>query len=159
MGKFIVGLFVVAAGAAAGWYYFGGGFGSVTPKNMMPRITGGTGGSAPVPDVTITDESEYQGTTKGGIVAELAVTYTDSGYSPKTITVKKGTAVTFTNNSSMGMWTASAVHPTHQVLPGFDAKKSVSKGGTYTYTFEKVGTWQYHNHVKATDTGTVIVTE
>jgi hypothetical protein len=57
------------------------------------------------------------------------------------------------------MWVASAVHPTHLLLPGFDELKSTGKGGTYEYTFVKVGTWQYHNHVNPSDTGSVVVTE
>jgi hypothetical protein len=57
------------------------------------------------------------------------------------------------------MWVASAVHPTHQLLPGFDQLASVAKGGTYEYSFAKVGTWKYHNHMKPTDFGGVVVTE
>ena len=97
---------------------------------------------------------------KGGVsaVATSSVQYGDSGFTPNTVSVKAGTTVRFSNQSSRGMWVASAVHPTHQLLPGFDQLQSVGKGGTYEYTFAKVGTWKYHNHVNATDTGTVVVT-
>ena len=57
---------------------------------------------------------------KGGVAARTVVTYTDTGFAPLSVTIKKGTTVTFVNESSRGMWVASAVHPTHQLLPGFD---------------------------------------
>ena len=141
-----------------GWYYFGG-------QVKLPGMKIGTTNETPAPnngageDVTISDESTSVGTEKGGVMGEAVVTYTDNSYMPSTITVKKGTAVTFRNESASSMWTASAVHPTHQLLSGFDQLKSVVSGGTYEYTFTKVGTWKYHNHVKPTDTAVVVVTE
>lgn len=158
--KLIVGLLVVVVGLGIGWYVMKGGYGTqngLTPKQTMPVFE-----TTPVPTemIVTTDEGLGAGVEKGGVTsASAAVTYIDSGYTPNTITVKKGTTVTWTNQSSGGMWTASAVHPTHQLLPGFDELASVAKSGSYSYTFEKVGTWKYHNHVKASDTGTVVVTE
>lgn len=158
MSKFIIGLLVLVVGGVIGWYYLGG-------QAKLPGMKIGTTNGTPAPingtgeDVTISEESTTVGTEKGGVMGEAVVTYTDTGYMPATITVKKGTAVTFRNESSGGMWTASAAHPTHRVLPGFDQLKSVANGGSYDYTFVKVGTWQYHNHVKPTDTAVVVVTE
>ena len=158
MNKMLIGVVVVVLGAAAGWYMFRGeGVKLPGMKIVSPQVTPSAG--APAGDVTITDESPVVGTEKGGVSGESVVTYTDSGFSPKEITVKKGTKVTFRNDSSMGMWTASGVHPTHQLLPGFDALKSVANGGVYEYTFTKVGRWQYHNHLKSSDGGVVIVIE
>lgn len=88
---------------------------------------------------------------------ESAVSYSDSGFTPATLTVKAGTVVTFTNSSSKKMWVASAVHPIHQELPGFDELKSVGRGESYVYTFDKVGAWKYHNHVAPADRGVVVV--
>lgn len=147
---------VIVVGIVAGWYFLGG-------KSNIPGMQRGNTSTPPAasgaPDrnVTITEESPVTGDRKGGVSGEVVILYTDSGYQPKTITVNVGTTVTFKNDSSRGMWTASAVHPTHQVLPGFDQLKSVAKGGMYAYTFTKEGTWKYHNHVNPTDTGTVVV--
>lgn len=149
---------VVVVGGLVGWFVFRG-----TPKgpgmqigteNITPAASGASG-----TDVTISDESTGAGNEKGGVTGKVVVTYTNAGYQPQEITVKKGTKVTFMNDSSGSVWTASGVHPTHQLLPGFDQLSSVSKGGTYEYTFVKVGTWKYHNHVKPTDGGFVVVTE
>lgn len=91
--------------------------------------------------------------------AENMVTYGDSGFAPSTITVKVGTEVTWKNDGNKMMWVASAVHPTHQELPGFDQLQAVGNGGSYSYTFTGAGTWKYHNHVAAGDTGMVVVEE
>ncbi|OGI29268.1 MAG: hypothetical protein A2288_00610 [Candidatus Moranbacteria bacterium RIFOXYA12_FULL_44_15] len=89
--------------------------------------------------------------------ADAVVAYTDAGFSPKTVTVKVGDTVMFRNDSSGGMWVASAPHPVHTDYPEFDAKKSYVKGEAYSFTFEKSGTWKFHNHLKSTDFGSVTV--
>lgn len=154
----LIGVVVIVLGAAVGWYMLRSEGVKLPGMNISsPKVTPSVGTHPS--DVTITDESPVVGTEKGGVSGESVVTYTDTGYAPKEITVKKGTAVIFRNESSMGMWTASGTHPTHQLLPGFDALKSVTKGGVYEYTFTKVGRWQYHNHLKSSDGGIVVVVE
>ncbi len=111
---------------------------------------------------TVTEtESKTPGTTDSSQMAkeEVAVKLTDKGFDPKTITIKVGTTVTWTNETDEQMWVASALHPTHLELPGFDQLTSSGKGSTYTYTFVKAGTWKYHNHVNASQFGVVVVTE
>lgn len=87
----------------------------------------------------------------------IVVTYSDSGFAPKEISVSVGQTVRFVNESSGNMWVASAVHPEHSILPEFDDKKAVSAGENYEFTFAKIGKWNYHNHIKPSATGTVIV--
>ena len=96
-------------------------------------------------------------TTSGQTMAKITVDYTNSGFTPKSITVKVGDSVTWGNKSTKSMWVASAVHPTHQELPGFDQLAGVEANGEYTYTFSKAGNWKYHNHLGPSDTGVVIV--
>lgn len=91
--------------------------------------------------------------------AVTTINYTSSGFNPSTITVKKGTAVTFMNNSSSTVWPASAPHPSHTDYPAFDPKKAIAAGGSWVFTFDKVGSWKYHNHLNPTQSGTVVVTE
>jgi plastocyanin len=102
---------------------------------------------------------------------ENVVTYTNSGYSPSTLTIKKGETVTFKNQSSFSMWPASDMHPTHRVYSGtslsehcpdttgtaFDACKGYLPGESWSFTFNKVGTWNYHDHLNPGNTGTIIV--
>ncbi len=85
------------------------------------------------------------------------VEYSGQGFSPNSITVKSGTTVTWVNKGSDPMWVASAPHPVHTNLSGFDALKGTSAGGSYSYTFTKVGKWGYHNHLAPSKTGEVVV--
>ncbi|MBI5400701.1 MAG: cupredoxin domain-containing protein [Candidatus Yonathbacteria bacterium] len=85
------------------------------------------------------------------------VVYTNDGFTPAELTVKTGTEVTFINHSDAKMWIASASHPTHLLYPEFDEKASVEKGGSYKFTFTKVGAHPYHNHVLLGKYGKVIV--
>lgn len=94
------------------------------------------------------------------LIAESAsktITYTDSGFSPTTLTIKSGDTVVFKNNGSKDFWPASAIHPTHTIYPEFDAKKGIAPGATYSFTFTRIGSWKYHNHLNPSLTGTITV--
>lgn len=99
------------------------------------------------------------GATSDDMAAEAdhVVTYEGNQFQPSQITVQVGDMVAFTNESEQDVWPASDVHPQHTELPGFDAMGSVAPGETYTYTFEEVGEWGYHDHLSETTTGVVIV--
>jgi plastocyanin len=160
----IIGIIVLVAGLAVGWFVL-----QEAPGQGLPELTASPSpesearpGSLDVPVETSPGASGL--IDKGGVVqtapvATSTVQYTDTGFTPNTVTVKAGTTVRFTNQSNSDMWVASAVHPTHQLLPGFDQLESLGKGGSYDYIFAKVGTWKYHNHGNATDTATVVVTQ
>ncbi len=93
------------------------------------------------------------------------VTYSDSGFSPSVVTIKKGEAVTFMNASGSEMWPASAIHPTHSAYPTtggclgstFDACRGIEKGMSWSFVFDATGTWGYHNHLNPKATGKIIV--
>ncbi len=77
----------------------------------------------------------------------------------------------FVNQSSGGMWVASAMHPSHALYSGttlsehcpdtanasFDQCRSVASGNSFSFTFEKAGAWRYHNHVNPAQFGSVTV--
>ncbi|TSC79227.1 MAG: Uncharacterized protein G01um101425_727 [Candidatus Peregrinibacteria bacterium Gr01-1014_25] len=85
------------------------------------------------------------------------VVYTNDGFSPRVLTIKKGEAVTFRNDTTTEMWVASDQHPTHTLLPNFDALKGFAQGETYAHTFTQLGSWGYHNHLRAAHQGTIVV--
>lgn len=89
--------------------------------------------------------------------ATKTITYTDSGFSPATLTIKAGDTVLFKNSGSRDFWPASAPHPTHTNYPEFDAKRGIAPGATYSFTFTRVGSWKYHNHLNPTTNGTITV--
>lgn len=89
----------------------------------------------------------------GGNVVKI----TDDGFEPSTLTINAGDTVKFENESSDDAWPASNVHPTHQLYPGFDAKKPLLPGASYSFTFTKTGSWGYHNHLEPDVQGTIVV--
>jgi len=99
----------------------------------------------------------------------VTVTHTAGGFSPSVVTIRVGDTVRFVNESGGSLWVASAQHPTHTVYAGTslaehcgnaadnDAFDQCSTGNDYSFTFGKAGEWKYHNHVNASQTGTVVV--
>jgi plastocyanin len=83
------------------------------------------------------------------------ITYTNDGFEPATLEVKRGAMVHFVNESDTQMWVASDSHPAHDVLPTFDQFKP---GDLYMYIFEEAGEWEYHDHLNAAFTGIITVT-
>ncbi|MBP9711070.1 MAG: hypothetical protein KBD50_02325 [Candidatus Pacebacteria bacterium] len=112
------------------------------------------------------------GASAGASTAPMSatVTYSASGYSPSSVTIKKGGTVTFVDQGTGKMWTASAMHPTHTAYSGttlqehcgdttdtsFDQCKNSSQ---YSFSFTKAGTWRYHNHSQSSHFGSVTVVE
>ncbi len=95
------------------------------------------------------------------------VFYTDSGFQPQTIEIEQGETVTWLDRSSNPMWVASNRHPSHTQYDGNSLSQHCGSGEepfdqcepgeVFSFTFEKQGTWQYHNHKAAGDQGTVVV--
>ena len=86
-----------------------------------------------------------------------AVSYTAAGFSPAVLHVNVGTKVTFTNDSGENLWVASNPHPSHTDYSGFDSLKALKHGETYTFTFNRLGTFGYHNHLRPQMMGTIVV--
>ena len=98
------------------------------------------------------------------------ITYSANGFSPQEVTIKKGGTVTWKNATGGKMWVASAQHPSHTAYSGTTRQEHCPDaagtafdqcvgGGDYTFTFQKVGTWGYHDHLKASFYGKVTVVE
>lgn len=101
------------------------------------------------------------------------VVLTNNGYSPNILQVEVGDTIVFKNESSSAMWPATAIHPTHTVYPGsdiekcggseasilFDACSSYDPGSSWSFQFNKAGSWKYHNHLNPVFTGTIVVKE
>jgi plastocyanin len=86
------------------------------------------------------------------VSAKASVTISGFLFSPATITVKKGTTVTWINNDSVGhtVTADSGVGPASGLL---------NNGDSYNYTFDATGTYPYHCSVHPSMKGTVVVTE
>ncbi|MBI2356074.1 MAG: cupredoxin domain-containing protein [Candidatus Doudnabacteria bacterium] len=92
-------------------------------------------------------------------VAQQEVIVSENGFSPSEITIKKGSVVTFINKSSKAVWPASDPHPTHTDYSGFDPKKAVESGASWSFTFDQIGEWGYHDHLSPFRKGTIKVTD
>src|SRR3989344_3623390 len=100
-----------------------------------------------------------------------AVAYNaEDGFYPAEVTIKRGGTVSWTNTGSSDLWVASGPHPVHTGYsgtalaqhcpdPSGTAFDQCANGATYTFKFDKVGTWPYHNHSASTKFGRVIVVE
>src|SRR3989344_2834977 len=88
---------------------------------------------------------------------DIVVKITDDGFEPETINIKKGGKVTWVNKTSGYSWPASNPHPAHTDFPEFDPQLPMKKGQAWSFTFDKVGKWGYHDHLNPTKRGIVYV--
>jgi plastocyanin len=99
----------------------------------------------------------------------VTVSYDGNTFSPASVTINKGDTVQFVATSGR-MWVASNPHPAHTGYDGTSRSQHCASGysgpapfdecaaGTsYSFTFDKTGTWGYHDHMNDGATGTVIV--
>lgn len=103
--------------------------------------------------------------TQTPVIKTFEIAYDGTAYSPKTITIKVGDTVKYINQSTVDMWPASAMHPTHKVYPTtggcigstFDACRGIAPYGSWSFKFDIVGSWKYHDHLNPTAWGTIVV--
>lgn len=91
------------------------------------------------------------------IKQSVVINMSDKAFLPAQLKVKKGTAVTFLNKGKELRWPASNIHPTHQIYPEFDPKGPVSPGASWSFTFNKVGKWRFHDHLVSGVVGVITV--
>lgn len=150
------------------------------PSLGMPLGRPGTGEAIPgtdTPEMIVEPEDNISGGIKvpEGISVEPITVHTiritANGFEPSSLTVKKGDSVIWVNESGRSAWPASAVHPTHTAYPGsgiqkcgtaeaatiFDACGNVAIGNSWSFVFNEAGTWKYHDHLRASVTGSVVV--
>lgn len=165
MNKNIVPGIVIAVLLASGYFLYQG-----MNKTPAPTSTSQETNNQPATDAS-NQNNGVDLNVQIGISKTYDVIYTDSGYAPSELAIKAGDTVTFKNQSSHNMWTASAMHPSHTMYSGtslqqhcpdtantsFDECKNDQPGTSWSFTFTKKGTWGYHNHVAANRFGKIIV--
>ncbi|OGG60513.1 hypothetical protein A2765_06405 [Candidatus Kaiserbacteria bacterium RIFCSPHIGHO2_01_FULL_56_24] len=107
----------------------------------------------------------------GNFVSMTAsVSYDGIAFSPASVTIARGGTVNFTDSTGATMWVASNVHPSHtnydstsradHCATGYTGAKpfdQCAKGSSFSFTFDKAGTFEYHDHANSSATGVVIV--
>jgi plastocyanin len=110
-------------------------------------------------------------TTEAMPTSEVIIKITANGFEPKEVEITKGTKVTWVNEQPNPSWPASAVHPTHEVYPGssikkcgtpeqekiFDACRGINQGESWSFVFNEIGEWYYHDHLNPSWKGEIIV--
>ncbi len=105
-----------------------------------------------------------------GTLKTVTITYGANGFSPANVTINKGDTVSFINQSGGNMWVASDAHPTHAEFDGTSRAEhcaagysgptpfdQCTSGSSYSFTFTKTGTFNFHNHVAAQFGGKIVV--
>ncbi len=87
----------------------------------------------------------------------LQVNITKNSFDPSTITIKAGSSVTWVNTDTAPHRVASNPFPENDGLAGFDSKNPLGPNGTYTFKFDKTGTFDYHDQYHPTVNGSVTV--
>lgn len=174
MNKTIITVVIVAVVVLGGYFIFKDSQPSLEKAPTITPISSETSvSSSSKSSVIIIQPPASQSSASQSSVAEKPaaekkehiITYTDNGYAPATLTIKKGETVIFKNQSSRAMWAASAMHPTHRVYPTtggclgstFDACKGVQTGDSWSFKFDVSGSWKYHDHLTPGDRGEIIV--
>lgn len=92
-----------------------------------------------------------QATTQPTTQNETAITINNFAFSPQELTIKIGTKVTWTNQDNVQ----------HQIVndPSGETFKSdlLSNGQSYSFTFDKAGTYMYHCSPHPSMTAKIIV--
>ena len=160
---------IVVAVIYLGWEFF-------RPRPVIQSQTGTAGaiGTASIIDSVTNDAGESAvDLAQPAITGPASVTYSLAGFSPANVTVKKGEAVMWTNIASEKMWVAVNEHPGHAGYDGtsrkdhcvagapasFDQCVASDAGSQWSFTFNKAGTWKYHNHLNESFGGMVTVVE
>ena len=170
--SWVVSIIIVVAVMVGGWWFF-----------MQPAaapVTINTGSTSNDGSLTGTVATSSGDRTDGSSVSidvgvstlpkSVAVNFTSNGFVPKSVTIAKGGTVTFVNQSSGQMWVASDEHPSHT---GYDGSSRTThctasysgpapfdqcgNGSQYSFTFDKTGAFDFHNHSGAQYGGVVIV--
>ena len=93
-------------------------------------------------------------TFEGG---EYVVELREEGFYPKEITIGKGDTIQFTTIRTKLFWPASNLHPSHTIYPEFDPNEPIDPNNSWSFQFDRVGEWRYHDHLAPYYTGTIIV--
>ncbi|MBI4087822.1 hypothetical protein HY418_00355 [Candidatus Kaiserbacteria bacterium] len=140
--------------------------GTSIAQDAVDDKPGADASAMPVPAAGATSE-----TSVGATPMSATVMYDGNSFSPAAVSIKQGGTVTFETTRG-SMWIASARHPDHLVYDGTSRNEhcasgysgaepfdQCASGTTYSFTFDKAGIWNYHDHMNASAFGSVTVVQ
>lgn len=74
---------------------------------------------------------------------EVKIDLTNTSFVPKTIRIRAGTKITWTNSDNIEHYINTDSHPAHTYYPTQNSK-ALKKGDTYSLTFTEAGIYPYH---------------
>lgn len=111
------------------------------------------------PSVAVSPEESASPTlteTSDEKTSETQIELTEDGFNPAKVTIKVGDEVIWKNNSGGSATVSSDPHPAHTLYPIINLGP-FNDGDTHSVTFDKAGTYTYHNHLDASQKGTIVV--
>ena len=85
------------------------------------------------------------------------VEITSDGFFPDVVEINQGDFVVWVNLDERRHWPATDDHPAHDQYQGFDSKAPLKEGEEWEFRFDRVGEWEYHDHLSPAKVGIVIV--
>lgn len=79
------------------------------------------------------------------------------GFIPQTLTIHQWDKVIFTSEQGKEFWPASDPHPIHDLYSAFDPLEPIDPNGSWSFQFDRKGSWHYHNHLDPFFRGTINV--
>jgi plastocyanin len=150
--KIILGIVVIILAGGIWWFFFS--TNSTKTENLAAKSTSDTSSSTSSANTSSgADDSEKSQDAN-------TITYTDSGYNPQSLTINSGETITWVNDSSATAQIGSDNHPSHnnnRELTGNEFVIELAPGESAKVQLTKTGEWGYHNHLKPSVTGTIIV--
>ena len=140
----VITIVVVVVVLLAGWFLVKSQQTQVTPAPQTPPTVNGN----PTPTASESSPS--------AMMAGTVVTVSNTGFTPKVITIKAGDSVTWTNSDSANHTVNSSPHPTHTDNP-FLNLGTIAPGANKSLSFPTAGTYKYHDHLNPTFFGSVTV--
>ena len=90
--------------------------------------------------------------------SSATVTITGSGFTPETVTVKRGQKVEWINTDTVPHQIAPDPHPVHSSYPALSETDALQPNESMTFSFDASGTYTYHDESNPlTFKGVVIV--
>lgn len=96
-------------------------------------------------------------TSAAQLPKETVITLSKNGFSPSQITIKTGTTILWKNESGKPETVNSDNYPTNQLHKELNFGV-FADGSSVVYTFNKAGTYGYHNQFNHTQAGKIVVT-
>lgn len=110
----------------------------------------------PTPTESASPSPQSSPATSSAQIQTTTVKITSSGFVPATVTIKAGDSVTWTNDDTSVHTVNSSPHPTHTDYAPLNLNQ-LKAGESKSLTFPQAGTYKYHDHLRPSLTGSVVV--